>query len=149
MMNLGSAEDERMEPERDGVPVPGEVSSMSPSARRRLSLILFFTALLFCAWFFQVGNVNQIARYDAIFAFFENTGDDAHTFRIDRYLYSEGKVLNTSDWSEYDGHYYSNKSPGTTWFGVALLAPSIRSSVISGRKATESLRALRFSMRGI
>ena len=123
MMNRGKAEDERTEPERDGVSVSGEVSSMSSSARRWLSLILFFTALLFCGWFFQVGNVNQIARYDAIFAFFENTGDDAHTFRIDRYLYSEGKVLNTSDWSEYGGHYYSNKSPGTTWFGVALLAP--------------------------
>ena len=122
-MNRGNAEDERTEPERDGIPVTGEVSSMPSSARRRLSLMLFFTALLFCAWFFQVGNVNQIARYDAIFAFFENTGDDAHTFRIDRYLYSEGKVLNTSDWSEYGGHYYSNKSPGTTWFGVALLAP--------------------------
>ena len=123
MMNRGSAEDERTEPARDGVPVSVESTIMPSPARRRLSLFLFLTALLFCAWFFQVGNVNQIARYDAIFAFFENTGDDAHTFRIDRYLYSEGKVLNTSDWSEYGGHYYSNKSPGTTWFGVALLAP--------------------------
>ena len=122
-MNRGIAEDERTEPERDGVPASGEPTVMPSSARRRLSLMLFLTSLLFCAWFFQVGNVNQIARYDAIFAFFENTGDDAHTFRIDRYLYSEGKVLNTSDWSEYGGHYYSNKSPGTTWFGVALLAP--------------------------
>ena len=123
MMNRDSAEAERTKPERDGVPVPGETSFMPSSSRRRLSLVVFFTALVFCAWFFQVGNVNQIARYDAIFAFFENTGEDAHTFRIDRYLYSEGKVLNTSDWSEYGGHYYSNKSPGTTWFGVALLAP--------------------------
>ena len=138
-MKRGNAEDGRTDgPERDGVPASGAVSpfgeisasapceasvSMPSSARRRVSLILFFTALVFCAWFFHVGHVNQIARYDAIFAFFENTGDDAHTFRIDRYLYSEGKVLNTSDWSEYGGHYYSNKSPGTTWFGVALLAP--------------------------
>ena len=96
----------------------------SPSvSRRRLSLLLFLTVLLFCSWFFHVGHVNQIARYDAVSAFFENTGEDAHTFRIDRYLYSEGKMMNTSDWSEYGGHYYSNKSPGTTWFGVALLAP--------------------------
>ena len=133
MMNRGSAEDGRTEePERDGVPVSGEApasafgessESMPASARRRLSLILFFTALLFCAWFFHVGHVNQIARFDAVSAFFENTGADAHTFRIDRYLYSEGKQMNTSDWSEYGGHYYSNKSPGTTWFGVALLAP--------------------------
>ena len=85
-MNRGSAEDERTEPARDGVPVSVESTVMPSSARRRLSLFLFLTALLFCAWFFQVGNVNQIARYDAIFAFFENTGDDAHTFRIDRYL---------------------------------------------------------------
>ena len=98
-------------------------AAMPSSARRRISLMLFFTALLFCAWFFHVGHINQIARYDAVSAFFENTGDDAHTFRIDRYLYSEAKQMNTSDWSEYGGHYYSNKSPGTTWFGVALLAP--------------------------
>ncbi len=132
-MNRGIAEDGRTEPERDGIdPVSGEASASAPgetsvsmpsSSRRRVSLILFFTALVFCAWFFHVGHVNQIARFDAVSAFFENTGDDAHTFRIDRYLYSEGRQMNTSDWSEYGGHYYSNKSPGTTWFGVALLAP--------------------------
>ena len=123
-MNRGIAEDGRTEkPERGGVvSVPGETVSLSSPARR-LSFILFFTALLFCTWFFHVGHVNQIARYDAVSAFFENTGDDARTFRIDRYLYSEMKQMNTSDWSEYGGHYYSNKSPGTTWFGVALLAP--------------------------
>ena len=123
-MNRGIAEDGRTEePERGINPASGETFSMPSSARRRLSLILFLTALLFCAWFFHVGHVNQIARFDAVSAFFENTGDDAHTFRIDRYLYSEAKQMNTSDWSEYGGHYYSNKSPGTTWFGVALLAP--------------------------
>jgi hypothetical protein len=127
-MDRSIAEDGRTEPERDGIPAPGcvelgETSVITPSARRRVSLVLFLTALLFCSWFFHVGDVNQIARYDAVNAFFENTGDDAHTFRIDRYLYSESKHLNTSDWSEYGGHYYSNKSPGTTWFGVVLLAP--------------------------
>jgi hypothetical protein len=121
-MNRSIAEDGRTEPERDDVSAP-EVSVMTSSARRRLSPALFFIAFLFCVWFFHVGHVNQIARYDAVSAFFENTGDNAHTFRIDRYLYSEGKQMNTSDWSEYGGHYYSNKSPGTTWFGVALLAP--------------------------
>jgi len=131
-MNRGIAEDGQTGAERGGfepasgeasASTPGEVSSMPSSARRRLSLILFFTALIFCAWFFHVGHVNQIARFDAVNAFFENTGEAAHTFRIDRYLYSEAKQMNTSDWSEYGGHYYSNKSPGTTWFGVALLAP--------------------------
>ena len=88
-----------------------------------MKIALFLTVLVCCSWFFQVGHVNQISRYDAVSAFFENTGDDARTFRIDRYLYSEGRQMNTSDWSEYGGHYYSNKSPGTTLVGVALLAP--------------------------
>ena len=124
-MNRSIAEDGRTGPERGVAPesCPAPVSPAPSGSRRRLSLVLFLTALLFCAWFFHVGYVNQIARYDAVSAFFENTGEDAHTFRIDRYLYSEGKQMNTFDWSEYDGHHYSNKSPGTTWFGVALLAP--------------------------
>jgi len=98
-------------------------ATASPVLSRRTRTVLFLSVLVFCSWFFQVGHVNQISRYDAVSAFFENTGEDAHTFRIDRYLYSEGRQMNTSDWSEYGGHYYSNKSPGTTLFGVALLAP--------------------------
>ena len=121
-MDRGIAEDGHGGLERGNGPESRPVQSLS-AFRRRRSLLLFLTALLFCAWFFHVGHVNQIARYDAVNAFFENTGDDAHTFRIDRYLYSEAKQMNTPDWSEYGGHYYSNKSPGTTWFGVALLAP--------------------------
>lgn len=126
-MSRSIAEDGEAGTERENTPSESGSGMLSPSAskpsRRRFSLFLFLTALLFCAWFFHVGHVNQIARYDAVSAFFENNGDDAHTFRIDRYLYSEAKQMNTSDWSEYGGHYYSNKSPGTTWFGVALLAP--------------------------
>lgn len=86
------------------------------------NLLLFLLVFLPCVWFFSSGHINQTSRYDAIFAWFENSDEDAHTFRIDRYL-DEGKVLNTTDWSEYDGHYYSNKSPGTTLFGTALLLP--------------------------
>ena len=129
MMNRSIAEGAQTGAERDGLSGAGSASSspaMSPRARRRLSPVLFLTALLFCAWFFQAGHVNQTARYDAVSAFFENTGADAHTFRIDRYCFPDrngAKRLNTTDWSEYKGHYYSNKSPGTTWFGVALLAP--------------------------
>jgi len=128
-MSRSIAEDGQTGAERAEHPESGSASSspaMSARSRRRLSLMLFLTALLFCAWFFQAGHVNQTARYDAVSAFFENTGENAHTFRIDRYWFetrSGAKRLNTTDWSEYKGHYYSNKSPGTTWFGVALLAP--------------------------
>ena len=127
-MSRSIAEDGQTGAERADLPESGSASpSPAISCRsRRLSLILFLTALLFCAWFFQAGHVNQTARYDAVSAFFENTGEDAHTFRIDRYWFLDrngAKRLNTTDWSEYNGHYYSNKSPGTAWFGVALLAP--------------------------
>ena len=100
-MNRGIAEDGQTGLERGSVPVSGETSvsasgeemfSMPSSARRRLSLILFLTALIFCAWFFHVGHVNQIARFDAVNAFFENTGEDAHTFRIDRYQIGRAHV---------------------------------------------------------
>ncbi len=91
------------------------------SLRFRLFLLLLIA--IPCLFFFHAGHVNQTSRYDAISAFFENTGENTHTFRIDRYLYNDAKTVNTSDWSQYEQHYYSNKSPGTTLFGVIIIAP--------------------------
>jgi|GEM_PF-2163021 len=111
----------------DALP-PGDVLPQKKDAAcflisRKIKLMLFLAVLIPCVWFFHAGHINQTARYDAIQAFFENTGENAHTFRIDRYLFDPERRMNTTDWSFYAGHYYSNKSPGTTWFGIALLAP--------------------------
>ena len=96
---------------------------------------LFLLVLLACGWFFSTGGWNQISRYDAIFAFAENEGEDAHTFRIDRYLADPDRGINTGDWARYGGHYYSNKSPGTTVFGALVYAPLRRVELfLTGRK---------------
>lgn len=98
-------------------------------------LALFLLVLLACGWFYSIGGWNQISRYDAIFAYAENEGADAHTFRIDRYLAYPERGINTGDWSWYGGHYYSNKSPGTTLFGALVYTPLRRMELsLTGRE---------------
>ena len=98
-------------------------------------LALFLLVFLACGWFFSTGGWNQISRYDAIFAYAENEGADAHTFRIDRYLADPERGINTGDWSWYGGHYYSNKSPGTTLFGALVYTPLRRMELsLTGRE---------------
>lgn len=41
---------------------------------------------------------------------------DQHTFQIDQY------VKNTVDYAQYNGHYYSDKPPGTAFLGMPLYA---------------------------
>ena len=44
-------------------------------------------------------------------------------FSIDAFIQSPQKNFNTGDWSFYNGHYYSNKAPGTTLLGVIVYYP--------------------------
>lgn len=85
--------------------------------------LLFLLVLLASCWFFSVGSWNQNSRYDAIFAFWENEGGLRHTFAIDRYIVFPEFGVNTGDWSRYGGHYYSNKSPGTSILGALAYGP--------------------------
>lgn len=97
---------------------------------QRTTFAAFLLILLTCSWFFSVGHVNQISRYDAMFSFYRNTGENAWTFRIDDCW------TNTPDWALCDGHYYSNKSPGTTLLGIVVLAPArVARLIASGREA--------------
>ena len=106
-------------------------------------LALFLLVLLGCGWFFSTGGWNQLSRYDAIFAFSENKGEDAHTFRIDRYLASPEQGINTGDWAHFAGHYYSNKSPGTTIFGAMIHAPMRRMEMLlTGKELSLDLELL-------
>ena len=94
------------------------------ASRERLTeRLLFFAVLLACCWFFSVGSWNQNARFDPIFAFWENEGPARFTFMIDRYIVFPEFGVNTGDWSRCEGHYYSNKSPGTTVLGVLAYGP--------------------------
>ena len=79
---------------------------------------LFLLTLLACAWFFSQGLWNQTARYDSVQALAEHG-----TFCIDDYLPDPEHNINTGDWAQADGHYYSNKAPGTMFLGALVYAP--------------------------
>ncbi len=80
---------------------------LSPALTRQLLVGLF---LLLCFGFFhQVPIWNEPSRYDLVVALV-----DDHTTQIDR------NQANTGDKSLYNGHYYSDKEPGTSLLGVPV-----------------------------
>ncbi len=82
-------------------------SRFSAPVRREMLLALL---LLFCYGFFrQVPVWNEYSRYDLVRALVEDG-----TTSIDRF---QG---NTGDKAYYQGHYYSDKAPGTALMGVPV-----------------------------
>ena len=70
------------------------------------------------AYFWNADGWNQNARFEPILSFVE-PGPDHFTFRIDHLLRKGARRdIETSDWTLNDGHYYSNKAPGTHLLGV-------------------------------
>ena len=96
---------------------------LKAKAFRREELLLFILIFFSYAYFYSNGGWNQSSRFDAIFAFVENTSPDCGSFRIDRFIIDPARNLNTGDWASYHGHYYSNKAPGTIFLGIAVYAP--------------------------
>ena len=108
--------------------------------------VLLFGLVFLCYGYFHGGGWhNQNSRFDAIVAFVEPGTSDQWTFRIDRFIRDpRGRLIdptarggNTMDWSWYppqgraypdldsgeiQGHYYSNKAPGTIILGVPVYA---------------------------
>jgi hypothetical protein len=80
---------------------------LSPALARQLLVGLF---LLLCYGFFHQGPIwNEPSRYDLVVAIV-----DDHTTQIDR------NQANTGDKAFYNGHYYSDKEPGTAILGVPV-----------------------------
>lgn len=78
---------------------------LTPALTRQLLVGLF---LLLCFGFFhQVPIWNEPSRYDLVVALV-----DDHTTQIDR------NQANTGDKAFYNGHYYSDKEPGSAILGV-------------------------------
>ena len=78
-------------------------------------------ALVFisAAYFHGGAASNQNARLDAVFGFVE-PGPHHGTFRIDRFLLSPERDINTADWARAGDHYYANKAPGSILLGAAI-----------------------------
>jgi len=113
------------------------------TGRLRVDAILFALVVLVYGYFHGGGWHNQNSRFDAMVAFVEPGTPDQGTFRIDRFMRDgSGRLIepterggNTMDWSWYppqgranpgldadetQGHYYSNKAPGTILLGVPV-----------------------------
>ncbi len=74
------------------------------------------------------GGVNQSSRFDLTKAIVLD-----HTFQIDKY------VSNTEDWSKFDGHYYSNKAPGSSMLAaIPYFALTIIDKIIGNDSYSES-----------
>lgn len=83
------------------------------TAHNRVDLLAIFVIALLCyAWFFpRWADPNQNSRLNMVVA----VVDDG-TFMIDKY------VANTVDYAKVNGHYYSDKAPGSAFLGIPIYA---------------------------
>jgi len=94
---------------------------ISKTSARSLYFMLFLLFFVTYAYFFQGGGWNQNARICLTRSII-----DHGTFAIDHFKEDARGMewVNTGDWAYYDGHYYSNKSPGLSFFAVPFFAAS-------------------------
>src|SRR6185503_29559 len=94
--------------------------------------LLLFVALLFCYGFFQQATAwNENSRYDLVRALV-----DQGTTRIDAYQ------DNTGDKAFFQGHWYSDKAPGTALLGVPVYAAAKVTASLAGQGAPQDLAAI-------
>ena len=88
---------------------------------RSLYIPLFLLFFIPYAYFFQGGGWNQNTRICLTRSII-----DYGTFAIDHCREDAPGMawVNTGDWAYYDGHYYSNKSPGLSFLAVPFFAAS-------------------------
>lgn len=94
--------------------------SQTPQRKRRYCyIILFLLFFISYGYFFQGGGWNQNVRICLTRAIIHH-----HSFKIDYYKEDskEMEFINTGDWAFYNGHYYSNKSPGLSFMAVPPFA---------------------------
>ncbi len=81
-------------------------------------VFIFALVMGIYGYFYSNGGASQNARLDSIYAFVEPGHKESYTFRINRFLPLPLEGINTLDWAFYDGNFYSNKAPGTTFVGI-------------------------------
>lgn len=94
--------------------------------------ILLVALLLFCYGFFQQQPAwNEYSRFDLVRALV-----DEGTTRIDAYQ------DNTGDKAFYQGHWYSDKAPGTALLGVPIYALEKLTARLFGQSAPQDITAI-------
>lgn len=110
-----------------------------PRPSIRIQLLVGFIAFFSYAYFYNGNNVIQLARVLPVFSFVEPGSAATGTFRIDQFLGEDGTY--TCDSSFYEGHYYSNKAPGSILLGVPVYLVFFHAERILGLDpAGEALR---------
>jgi hypothetical protein len=92
---------------------------LSGHKNRNLYFMLFTLFFISYGYFFQGGGWNQNIRICLTRAIIHQ-----RTFIVDDYKEDseEMEFVNTGDWAFYDGHFYSNKSPGLSFMAVPPFA---------------------------
>ncbi len=98
---------------------------------RRRDVIVALLLLLCYGFFRQVPAWNEYSRYDLTRALVEQG-----TTRIDAYQ------QNTGDKAFYDGHYYSDKPPGTSLLGAPIYAMELAATRAAGTGAPDPLTGI-------
>lgn len=109
--------------------------------RARRELLIFALLLVAYGFFQQRPAWNEYSRYDLVRAIAEQG-----TIRIDSFH------ENTGDKAFYDGHWYSDKAPGSALLGVPVYAVLTLTSWLTGGGTpgeVESVQALAFVESGI
>ena len=112
-----------------------------PSARAQRELILALVLLLFYGFFRQDPLWNENSRYDLVLALV-----DDRTTVIDPYH------QNTGDKAFYDGHYYSDKPPGSAFLGAPVYAAMRAASALLGIGQLDQfgvIQTLAFAVSGV
>ena len=96
-------------------------TGISKTDTRSMYVLLFLLFFITYAYFFQGGGWNQNARICLTRSII-----DYGSFAIDHFREDSPEMewVNTGDWAYYDGHYYSNKSPGLSFLAVPFFATS-------------------------
>lgn len=132
-----------------GMPQPPDAAPVAASGlqraglttARRHELLLGLLLLLCYGFFFQVPAWNEHSRYDLTVALV-----DHRTLQIDE-LHT-----NTGDKAYYNGHYYSDKAPGTALLGMPVYATLRVAAAITGSArpdARQVIYALTFAISGL
>lgn len=90
-------------------------STLSKQKRRYAYSMVFVFFFITFSFFFQGGGWNQNSRMCLVRSIVQDK-----TFMIDacKEDTEEIEFANTGDWSNFKGHYYSNKSPGLSFMAV-------------------------------
>ncbi|HCE45731.1 MAG TPA: hypothetical protein DET40_19485 [Lentisphaeria bacterium] len=88
--------------------------------RSKTEWTIFLFVIVVIGYFYANGGSSQNSRLDVIYSFVETGFSETNTFKINRFIVSPVRGINTDDWAFNNGNFYSNKAPGTHFLGIPV-----------------------------